>query len=85
VILAVYGWIELDVGHAICCNILNAKNSPSLRVFNQNWAELLVQADLENFTTMAVSLPNIKILTFSFSEFKAIFFTPLANSTISSA
>ncbi|KAG6542193.1 hypothetical protein Mapa_016426 [Marchantia paleacea] len=34
---------------------------------------------------MAVSLPNITIPTFSFSRFKAIPFTPLANSTISPA
>ncbi len=31
---------------------LNAKKSPSLRVLNGYWAELLVQADLENFATI---------------------------------
>jgi hypothetical protein len=37
------------------CHLLqhvNAKNLHSLRVLNQNWAELLVQADLENFATI---------------------------------
>lgn len=32
--------------------IFKCQNSPLLRVLNQNWAELLVQADLENFATI---------------------------------
>jgi hypothetical protein len=46
---------------------LNAKNSPSLRVLNQYWAELLVQADLENFATITkiATLPMILLIVMS--------------------
>jgi len=48
------GCLRVDLVGCGSCHLLqylNAKTSPSLRVLNQNWAKLLVQADLENFAT----------------------------------
>lgn len=49
------GCLRVDLVGCGSCHLLqylNAKTSPSLRVLNQNWAKLLVQADLENLATI---------------------------------
>jgi hypothetical protein len=62
-------WVVDLVGCGSChlLQYLNAKKSPSLRVLNWYWAELLVQADLENFATITkiATLPVILLIVMS--------------------